>query len=71
VVLVEGGPGSGKTVVAINLLAKFSDRGLNCCYVSRNAAPRRVYESKLTGEFLRTEITGARFPASDPPDFLV
>ena len=41
-VIVEGGPGTGKTVLAINLLSKFLDEGLNCRYVSKNAAPRKV-----------------------------
>jgi DUF2075 family protein len=54
VVLVEGGPGTGKTVLAINLLGKLIESGLNCRYVSKNAAPRRVYESKLVGTITRT-----------------
>src|SRR5690606_7937364 len=53
-VIVEGGPGTGKTVLAINLLSRFLDEGLNCRYVSKNAAPRKVYESKLVGSVSRT-----------------
>jgi uncharacterized protein len=49
VVIVEGGPGTGKTVLAINLLSKLTSDGLNCRYVSKNAAPRKVYASKLAG----------------------
>jgi DUF2075 family protein len=49
VVMVQGGPGTGKSVVAINLLVALTAKGLNCRYVSRNAAPRAVYKAKLTG----------------------
>ncbi|AOZ50516.1 DUF2075 domain-containing protein [Chromobacterium vaccinii] len=49
VVIVEGGPGTGKTLVAINLLVKLLQTGLAIKYVSKNAAPRHVYKAKLTG----------------------
>jgi DUF2075 family protein len=57
VLLVEGGPGTGKSVVAINLLVELTQRQFVTHYVSRNAAPRAVYESKLAGTFSRTHIT--------------
>lgn len=57
VLLVEGGPGTGKSVVAINLLVEFTRRQFVAHYVSRNAAPRAVYESKLSGNFTKTHIT--------------
>ncbi len=44
-VIVEGGPGTGKSVIAINLLAEF--RSLMVNYVTKNAAPREVYFTKL------------------------
>jgi len=56
VLLVEGGPGTGKSVVSVNLLVDFTRRGLVTHYVTRNAAPRAVYASKLTGSFTRTHI---------------
>ncbi|TFZ00671.1 DUF2075 domain-containing protein [Ramlibacter henchirensis] len=46
VVIVEGGPGTGKSVVAVNLLAALR-HGLNVKYVSKNAAPREVYSHQL------------------------
>jgi uncharacterized protein len=49
VFIVEGGPGTGKSVVAINLLVEFTRLRLLSYYVSKNAAPRAVYESMLTG----------------------
>lgn len=57
VLIVEGGPGTGKSVLAINLLAKLIESGLNCRYVSKNAAPRKVYESKLVGTITRTRYS--------------
>ena len=57
VIIVRGGPGTGKTVVAINILSELSKIGLNSRYVSKNAAPRTVYQHKLTGLFTSTEIT--------------
>jgi DUF2075 family protein len=56
VLIVEGGPGTGKSVVAINLLVQLSKLGLNTQYVSKNAAPRAVYHSKLTKSFKKSEI---------------
>ncbi|MCK5771062.1 DNA/RNA helicase domain-containing protein [Algiphilus sp.] len=56
VLIVEGGPGTGKTVVAVNLLVELTQRERNAHYVTRNAAPRRVYESKLTGTPNATRI---------------
>lgn len=58
VVIVDGGPGTGKSVVALNLLSKLGREGKGTRYISRNAAPRKVYESKLTGEFRATQIRG-------------
>lgn len=57
VLIVEGGPGTGKSVLAINLLAKLTDREMVTQYVSRNAAPREVYQAKLTGSFKRSRIS--------------
>lgn len=48
-VIVKGGPGTGKTVVAINLLAKLTQEGYFAQYTSKNSAPRNVYAKKLTG----------------------
>jgi hypothetical protein len=57
VLIVKGGPGTGKSVVAINLLVEITKRGLLTQYVSKNAAPRAVYENKLTGTFKKTVIS--------------
>ena len=57
VLIVEGGPGTGKSVVAINLLVQLTGGRLVTQYVTKNAAPRAVYESVLTGSFTKTHIT--------------
>ncbi|UUY07681.1 DUF2075 domain-containing protein [Pseudomonas sp. J452] len=57
VVIIEGGPGTGKTVLALNLLVKLTSLGLLGKYVSKNAAPRRVYETKLVGTITRTKFS--------------
>lgn len=56
VMIVEGGPGTGKSVVAINLLVEMTKQGLLAQYVSKNAAPRAVYQSKLTGTLTKTRF---------------
>jgi DUF2075 family protein/phage repressor protein C with HTH and peptisase S24 domain len=56
VMLIEGGPGTGKSIVAINLLVALSKLGLLCRYVSKNAAPRAVYRKKLTGSLRANQI---------------
>ena len=57
VVIVRGGPGTGKSVIAINVLGALIARKRNARYVSKNAAPRAVYEAKLTGTFTKTRIS--------------
>ncbi|POD77603.1 ATP-binding protein [Pseudomonas syringae group genomosp. 3] len=57
VLIIEGGPGTGKTVLAINLLVRLTALSLFSKYVSKNAAPRKVYESKLIGTVKRTHFS--------------
>jgi DUF2075 family protein len=56
-VIVKGGPGTGKSVVAINLMVELTKRGLLTKYVSKNAAPRAVYEQNLKAHRRRAEIS--------------
>ncbi|WP_290891240.1 DNA/RNA helicase domain-containing protein [Arenimonas sp.] len=56
VLLIEGGPGTGKSVVAVNLLAELTRRRKTTRYVSKNAAPRTVYAEKLRGKRRRNEV---------------
>lgn len=57
VVIIEGGPGTGKTVLAINLLVQLTAAGLFGRYVSKNAAPREVYQSRLVGTITKTKFS--------------
>lgn len=57
VLIVEGGPGTGKSVVAINLLVAITKLGLNTQYVTKNAAPRSVFEAKLSGSLKKSQIS--------------
>ena len=56
VLIIEGGPGTGKSVVAINLLVQLTKEGLTTQYVSKNAAPRDVYTAKLSGSYKKSFI---------------
>ena len=56
VIIVEGGPGTGKSVIAINLLANLTNQGKLCQYVSRNTAPRVIYSTKLKGTLNKNSI---------------
>ena len=56
VMIVRGGPGTGKSVLAVNLLVELNNRNMTCFYVTKNAAPRSVYSSKLRGDFTQTYI---------------
>lgn len=57
VVIIEGGPGTGKTVLAVNLLVRLTAMQRYSRYVSKNAAPRKVYESKLVGTVKRSHFS--------------
>lgn len=54
--IVKGGPGTGKSVVAINLLGELTNREVLVQYVSKNAAPRAVFKERLTGSKRKTHI---------------
>jgi len=57
VLIVEGGPGTGKSVLAINLLVELTRQEQVVQYVTRNSAPRVVYEARLTGTFTKSRIS--------------
>ena len=56
VLVVQGGPGTGKSVLAINLLVELTNRNMTSFYVTKNAAPRAVFRDKLKGSFKMTYI---------------
>lgn len=51
VLVVNGGPGTGKSVLAINLLVQYTKQNLVVNYVTKNSAPRNVFYYKLKGDF--------------------
>ncbi len=56
VLIVEGGPGTGKSVLAVNLLVCLTAEGIASQYVTKNSAPRAVYSVKLSGNFKKSYI---------------
>ena len=56
VVIVKGGPGTGKSVVAINALSRLMGQRMIARYVTPNAAPRAVFEVRLKSAFKGGEI---------------
>lgn len=61
VIIVKGGPGTGKSVIAINLLADLTIKDNQAVqYVSKNSAPRSVYKQKLTSNGSR-KMNRSRF----------
>lgn len=76
VLVVHGGPGTGKSVVAINLVAALTQDREMVQYVTKNAAPRAVYESRLTGTMSKTKYSNlfrgsGQFTTADRGQFRV
>ena len=74
VVIVKGGPGTGKSVVAINALSRLMGKRLIARYVTPNAAPRAVFEVNLKSAFKGGEIKelfsgSGSFTGIDQDDF--
>lgn len=57
VIIVDGGPGTGKSVVAINLLAALTAKRSLVKYVTKNSAPRAVFEKTLSGSYRKSQIS--------------
>lgn len=55
-VICQGGPGTGKSVIAVRLLAELTRRGQLVQYVSKNSAPRQVYAAKLKGKVKKSSV---------------
>lgn len=75
VYIIHGGPGTGKTVLAINMLVGILNLDQNVMYVTKNSAPREVYRKKLTqGKYRKAYIDNlfkgsGSFTASENNDF--
>lgn len=73
VMIIEGGPGTGKSLIAINALVESVKQKINARYVTNNSAPRKVYLNQLAGSRDKSEIESL-FIGPDPfletdPDF--
>lgn len=42
-IIIQGGPGTGKSVLAVNLLMEYINQSLNASYVTKNSAPREAF----------------------------
>ncbi|MDD2181596.1 MAG: DUF2075 domain-containing protein [Bacilli bacterium] len=56
VLVVNGGPGTGKSVLAINLLVELTNKNMVTNYITKNAAPRNVFYDRLKGNFKASYI---------------
>lgn len=55
-IVIQGGPGTGKSVLAVNLLMEFINKSLNTCYTTKNSAPREAFLSLLTHSDAKKQI---------------
>ena len=55
-VICKGGPGTGKSVIAIQLLCELTKCDQFVQYVSKNGAPRKVYAEKLKGTVRKSGV---------------
>ncbi|MER1999911.1 MAG: DNA/RNA helicase domain-containing protein, partial [Lysinibacillus sp.] len=72
--IIKGGPGTGKSVLAINLLVQFIQEDYFAMYVTKNSAPRDVYTTKLKGTMKKKSIDNlfkgsGSFHAADKDEF--
>lgn len=55
-IIIQGGPGTGKSVLAINLLMEFINKKMNTSYVTKNSAPRNAFLKLLTQDDARRYV---------------
>lgn len=56
VLIIKGEPGTGKSVLAVQLLVHLTSEKMLCHYVTKNTAPREVYAAKLKGHMTRSSV---------------
>lgn len=64
VIIIKGGPGTGKSVVAIQLLCDLIKNNYTALYVTKNAAPRNVYFAKLRQDNYRVGYINSLFKSA-------
>ena len=55
-IIIQGGPGTVKSVLSINLLKECISKGYNASYVTRNKAPRESYIKLLSESDIKKGI---------------
>ena len=55
-IIIQGGPGTGKSVLAVNLLNEFIQQGYNASYCTKNSAPREAYQRLLSKSDLKAQV---------------
>lgn len=63
-VIIQGGPGTGKSVIAIQLLCDLTQKNYSTFYVTKNAAPREVYFAKLQQDNRSKKYISSLFKSS-------
>ena len=73
-IVIQGGPGTGKSVLAVNLLMHYITCSCNAAYVTKNSAPRQAFLSILSrnkaeniaeiGQLFRSPFGLAQVPAN-------
>jgi len=74
VVIIKGGPGTGKSVISVNLLGQLLKDGLNVLFIAPNASFRDVMVKRLSQEHSRVRIKNlfkgsGGFVETDPNTF--
>lgn len=74
VVIIKGGPGTGKSVISLNLLNTLLSDGLNVVFVAPNASFRETLVKKLAGTVPRMRLKNlfmgsSGFVESNPNEF--
>jgi DUF2075 family protein len=64
VLIIEGGPGTGKSVIAVNALTEVLAMKRLAMYVSKNAQPRNVFYRKLVDDGMGAKNVNALFKSS-------
>ncbi|NTW22898.1 DUF2075 domain-containing protein [Candidatus Falkowbacteria bacterium] len=74
VVIIKGGPGTGKSVISVNLLGQLLKNGLNTAFVAPNSSFRDVLKKRLAQEHSAVRINNifkgsAGFVEAEPNEF--
>jgi uncharacterized protein len=54
-IIIQGGPGTGKSVLALNLLQEFTRKNLMANYITKNSAPRNAFLELISKSDLKNK----------------